>query len=209
MIIFNEKKPTSAAFSLIYGPFLDVFKIVAKNHKMPDVFFKIFRTAIVADLLYKEGHKKVFKDDEAKKQFLSFLFESFILYVRIVYDLSTDIMQEYSVNIIKKSYNDLISDIKKGKIKGLDQNLCKYIVRYSDKFVDLKNIRDSIKRNSTADIYIKNKTFFVFLKYFGKKERVYKILDERLSVVVFSECAFLCVLAVRLRQMIEKNNLNI
>lgn len=203
MITFTTEDETSVAYNLIYQPFLEVFE-ADKSNIWGYAFFKIFRTAIIADTLYKEGGKKVLENDDAKNQFLSLLFESYIFYVRIVYDLSTDIIQQHSNGAVKKSFNGFLKSVKGGKIENLDENLQKYVDRYSDRFGELKDIRDSLKRNSTADVYVKEETFFVFLKYYDKKGNTHKVLDTELSKVVLEQSILLCLLGVYLKKMIVK-----
>lgn len=206
MITLDTKNSTSKAFSVIFYSFLDLFKL--DINLKPTLFLKIFRTAIVADTLYQEGNKKISANNDIETEFLALLFESFILNVRIIYDLSMDVIAKHSGKKLKKSYNEFSSKISKIELKEIDEDfqnfVTDFVVRYSDKFKELKNIRDSIKRDTTADVYIKNQKFFVFLKYYDKEKKQYKILDEELSVIVFSQCALLCILAVRLKKMMKK-----
>jgi len=209
MISIDLNKKTGKSFSLIHGSFHEIFKAKQDEGSIKHYlnhYFKIFRTAMLADTLYEAGRKEIPKEDEGQNEFLALLFESFIFYVRIVYDLSTDILQEYSGETIKKSYNDLTLKISKKQVKDIDNKLSDdFIIRYLDKFKDLRNIRNSIKRNSLVSVYVKDKTFFVHVKYYDTETKSYRILDEELSNVVILHSALLSILASRLKDVVFKN----
>ncbi len=130
MIKIDTKKPTSPVFNMIFYSFNDVFEANRNLYPLNTVP-KIFRTAILANELYQEGHKKILEKDEIKNELLAILFESFIFYTRIVYDLSTDVLQKHTDQPISKSYNKLISSIKNNKIKEINGELKQFLIKGS------------------------------------------------------------------------------
>jgi len=205
MFEINTNNKTNAAYNLIWHPFSEIRKESPDNFPI-DIVPKIFRTAIVANTLWREGKKIIEKEDKILCEGLAALLELFIFYTRILYDLSTDILRKYSTQNISKSFSDFIKSAQKGNHKEFNTLLKKYITKQDKTFFELKNIRDSIKRASSIDIYLKDKKYFVYVKYYDKTDTTYGTLDESLSNVVLGQCAGLAILALNMKKSLKFNS---
>ncbi len=189
-INFNEA--TEYGYTAIMSNYF-VEEILKKQTdlKSKQIFFRLFRTAIIGDILFKKSKELCTNEDEAENQFLAALFESYMFLVRTIYDYMMHYMKEYGVN--ETSFNDLIKKIKKGGYPEIKGKLRKNI-NDSPFFDEIRSLRDSIKRQTPyIFVYVKNSEYRIsgtIYKRDGSKED----FDETLYLKIFGYSTALLLL---------------
>jgi hypothetical protein len=191
--VINFNKKTSFGFhALALNYFVDEVLMKKKDGKTFQVYFRLFRTGIIGDILYKKGQERVTKENFAEMQFLAALFESYLFLVRSIYDYLLHFLKE-SRGVKDTHYKDFINKIKKGKYPEIEGKLREYLIK-TKIFEEVRDLRDSIKwRTANIDIYVKNNIYWVsgiIYKRAGEKES----FNERLGLKIFGYTAGLFIL---------------
>jgi len=183
--VINFNKRTSYGFhAVVLNYFVDQVLAKSKDLKTMHIYFRLFRTGIIGDILYKQG-QKVIKGDEnfAEEQFLASLFESYMFLARSIYDyLLHFLKQKYKID--DNSFHRFINKIKKEKYPEIEGKLRDHL-KNSKIFEDTRDLRDSIKqKTSNIDVYVKNNKYWVsgtVYKRNGEKEK----FDDSLYLKMF------------------------
>lgn len=183
--VVNFNKRTSYGFhALVLNYFVD--QVLAKNVdlKATQIYFRLFRTGIIGDILYKQGQKVIkINENFAETQFLAALFESYMFLTRSIYDFLLHFFkQKYKIN--DNSFHRFINNIRKEKYLEIEGKLRGYL-KSSKIFEETRDLRDSIKyKTSNVDVYIKNNKYWVsgtIYKRNGEKEK----FDDSLYLKMF------------------------
>jgi hypothetical protein len=161
-LVISFNKRTSYGFhAVVLNYFVDQILAKSKDLKTTHVYFRLFRTGIIGDILYKQG-QRVIKGDEnfAEEQFLASLFESYMFLARSIYDyLLHFLKQKYKIN--DNSFYRLINKIKEGKYPEIEGKLRDHL-KNGKIFEETRDLRDSIKqKTSNIDVYVKNNKYWV------------------------------------------------
>jgi len=201
MIIIDVNKPGSSVFNLIYNnPFLKKGLKKQRNLKTAQIFIRIFRTAILGDILFKEGHKK--NINGAEEEVLAALFESFMFFLRSVYDYLLDTLRYECKENLPQSFNDFVKKVKNGKYPEIKGRFREHLLKEAFNFEEIRDLRDSIKRK-TASVYIytKNKKPHIHAVVYGRNKSERHIIDTELSQIIFNYAAALLILMFYINKM--------
>jgi hypothetical protein len=184
-IDFEEE--TTYGFSALFSNYF-VKEVLNKQNdsKSIELFFRLFRTGLIGDILYKKGmEKKVGSDkDTAERQFLAAMFECYVLLVRTIYD--------YLMHFLKKhhgqgrySYSDFLKKIKKGDYPEINGRFREYITKNTI-FDEVRALRDSIKEKTPhIDIYVKDHKYYVTGIIYERNGNTKEVFDEPLQIKIF------------------------
>jgi len=198
MINIDFEKPGGYPFSIFFAnPVFQKILISSKDPILIKIKDRMFRTALLADFLHKKGREPAPEKPCIENEFIALLFESFIFMLRTIYDHMTDVLNKYNVDQdrLPLSFNDLI----KGEFR-------EYLIKYSPHFKECKDLRDSLKQKTTSvQIYSKNKTYYVNATYYvGKKSNEKKVLDNKLSQLIFNYSSLFLILTLEIDKYLQK-----
>lgn len=179
-------KETTYGFSALFFNYF-VEKILKKQNdsKSTELFFRLFRTGLIGDILYKKGEEKIDSEkDSAEGQFLAALFESYVFLVRTIYD--------YLMHFLKKhhgqgrySYNDFLKKIRNGDYPKITGRFREYITKNTI-FDEVRALRDSIKEKTPhIDVYVKDHTYYVTGIIYERNGNTREVFNELLRVKIF------------------------
>lgn len=201
MIIIDVHKAGSPVFNLIYNnPLLKKGLKKERNLKTANIFIRIFRTAILGDILFKEGYRKSI--NKAEEEVLATFFESFIFLLRSVYDYLLDTLRYECKEKLPQSFNNFIKQIKNGKYPEIKGRFREHLLREAFSFEEIRNLRDSIKRQTASVyIYMKNKKPHVHATVYGRNKSEKNTIDMELSQIIFNYSAILSILMFYINKM--------
>lgn len=205
--IINFAESSSFCFT---GIALNYFatEILSKRNdlKSKQLFFRLFRTGIIGDILYKKGRKYVKSEEHrAENELIAALFESYMFLLRTIYDYLLQFLHEkYSVR--ENSFYKFIKKIRNGEYPEIKGKLRYYL--QSESFEEIRALRDSIKRQTPyIFIYVKDHRYQVegtIYKRDGQREK----FDEKLRVKILGYSAVLFLLMSYMAESITGISLN-
>lgn len=192
---YNFDSPSSYAFhALTLNYFVKQVLSKKDNTISTNLYFRLFRTGIIGDILYKAGQDQIEDPDHGvNHEILAALFEGYLTLARSIYDyLLVFLKEQYGVK--QDSYNKFLKKVKQGEYKDIDEKFRNHLD--NKLFSDLRNLRDSvIHKTANLSIYVKDKKYRVegtIYRDGGTKERV----DESLYLLVFGYTTSLLLLMV-------------
>ncbi len=195
IIKFDE--PTSYGYTAIVSNYFveEILKkkIGTKDLKSKQIFFRLFRTGILGDILYKKGEEYIKSEDNfAETEFLAVIFESYMFLVRSIYDYMLHFLNK-KFDIKENSFHKFISKIEKDDYPKITGKFRDHLKR-NKLFKEIRDLRDSIKQKTPyIFIYIKDHKYRVegtIYKRNGTKET----FDELLYLKIFGYSTALLLL---------------
>ncbi len=190
---YDYDKPSSYAFHAIVLNFF-VKEVLTKRHdaKSTQLYFRLFRTGLLGDILYKAGSIKVQGEaHDVNNEMLAAVFESYLVLARSIYDyLLIYLKEQYGVE--EASYNRFLKQVEKEKYKTFSTRFREHLKNRL--FGDLRSLRDSVThKTANLMIYIKDGEYRVDGTVYrdgGVSER----LDESLHTLIFGYTTTLLLL---------------
>ena len=211
MIIIDVKKKKSFVFGIWYNcPFLkEGLKKEGITKKSSNIFFRIYRVAILADILYKEGSKKAKKEDEiiqTESDIIALFFESFLFLLRTIYDDLLKILENNFKGELPKSFDKFIKNVEKGKYPEIEGKFKKYLLSKRFNFKEIRNFRNSIKmKTASTSAYIKNNVYHInALIYDNNTPNKPQKIDKELSVLTLDYVISLSLLMYYINRFMNK-----
>ena len=135
MINIDVSKPTGPVFNVLFNsPFLKEGLAKERNLRTSNIFFRIFRTAVLGNILYQEGKRKFKKPEvDAELEILAIFFGSFMFLLRSAYDYLLDTLQNNCKDELPSSFNKFVKAIKQGRypeIKGRFGNTSLVLLKF-------------------------------------------------------------------------------
>lgn len=163
------------------------------DSKSDELYFRLFRTGIIGDLLFKNGKKYVRKERESENQFLAALFESYLFLIRTIYDYLLHYLK-VNYGVQERSFNNFIKKIKKGHYPEIKGRLRTHLVNNSF-FEEVRALRDSIKEKTPhVYIYVKNNRYWVKGTIFDRNGNRKESFNQTLYYKMFAYSAGLLIL---------------
>jgi hypothetical protein len=198
MIIINTEEKTNIVFSVLYNSsFLNNgLKKEGITKESSNIYFRIFRTAILGNILYKEGVRKIEEEDEMESEIIALLFESFLFLIRSAYDQLLKSIKKSFKNELPEGFNNFIKNVKNGKYPEIDIKFKEYLLSERFNFEELRNFRNSMKmKTASVFVYVKNKTYHINASvYSDNKSGRLKEVDCELANLVLRYTISLSVL---------------
>jgi hypothetical protein len=190
---FNYDNPTSYAFhALALNYFVNEVLSKRKDKWSTQLFFRLFRTGMLGDILYKAGSKKIDSEEhDVNHEMLAVLFESYLVLARSIYDyLLVFLRKHYGVK--ESSFNKFLKQLNKDKYNNIDQKFKSHLGNKI--FSDLRSLRDSIThKTANVGVYVKDGEYRVdgtIYRNDGTSER----FDESLRMLIFGYTTSLLLL---------------
>lgn len=182
---YRFDKPSSYAFhALSQNYFVKNVLHKRKDKISSQIYFRLFRTGVIGDILYKAGEKEINNSDhDVNNEILAGLFESYLTLARSIYDyLLIFLKDQYGVE--EKSFNKFLKKVQSGKYIEIEEKFRKHL--NNKIFSDLRNLRDSsVHKTANVFIYVKNKKYRVDANVYSDGGVLKEKLDESLRTLIF------------------------
>jgi hypothetical protein len=180
MIKFNNLDPKGDIFDLFFNNPLTVNSSKKMKSKMDGVIFiRITRTGIIGQAIFDECWKDCSKYTLSHFEQIASICELYIFYLRSVYDYLMNYLQTVLGTNFPSSYHKFIKQVENKKYHQLSKNFSKLLLNGKVRFMELKNLRDSIKNKpSTVLIFSKNNKLYIEADFFSQDKASSSINEE-------------------------------
>lgn len=182
---YSFDKPSSYAFhALSQNYFVKNVLHKRKDKISSQMFFRLFRTGIIGDILYKAGEQEINDSKhDVNHEILAGLFESYLTLARSIYDYLLIFLKD-QYNVEQKSFNKFLKKVQLGEYPGIEEKFRKHLDNKI--FSDLRNLRDSsVHKTANVFIYVKNKKYIVEANVYNDDGGLKQKLDESLHTLIF------------------------
>ncbi len=207
MMKINISGPSDIPFKFLYSnPVFEKILLPSNDPFFVEIKNRMFRTALLADSLYKKGKEVAPKTPCVENEAIALLFECFIFMMRTIYDYLTDVLKK---NLSKKeslpnSFNKFIKNIRNDKYPSIDGKLRKCLIEDHLDFRNFKNLRDSIKqKTANVDVYSKKNMYYVRATYYDSNQDNKNKIDEALSLLIYKYTKSILVLTLLIDEQIK------
>jgi len=126
-VIDFTQASTYAFFGLSQNYFVKEVLEKRDDKKSKQLYFRLFRTGLVGDILFKKGTKHIESENHtAEMELLAGLFESYMFLIRTIYDYLLHFLKKY--NVKESSFNDFLKKVKNDKYPALDEKFKKHLL---------------------------------------------------------------------------------
>lgn len=177
---------TTYGFSALFlNYFVEEVLKKQSDSKSTELFFRLFRTGLIGDILYKKGEEKVnSKEHTAEGQLLAALFESYVFLVRTIYDYLMHFLKEHHGKG-RYSYNDFLKRIRNGEFPKITGRFREHVTKNTI-FDEVRALRDSIKEKTPhIDVYVKDQKYYVAGIIYERNGNTREVFDEPLRIKIF------------------------
>jgi len=198
VIKFDE--PTTFAFHSIFLNYFVAHVLKRRDDaKSSQLYFRLFRTGLIGDILYKRANEHVpNKGHSAECELLAALFESYLFLARTVYDYLLHYL-ENERGVKDASFAKFLKKVRDGKYEKLGKKFRDHLQKQKI-FDNLRALRDSVKqKTSHVVITVKNNAYHVEATMYdrdGKKTEI----DESLHTQMFGYTVSLAMLMTYLSE---------
>jgi hypothetical protein len=190
---YRYDNPSSYAFhALALNYFVKHVLSKRKDKTSTHLYFRLFRTGIIGDMLYKAGQIHVEElEHDVNNEVLAALFESYLALARSIYDyLLIFLKEQYGVK--QESFNDFLKKVNKGEYKEIDKKFRDHLDNKI--FADLRNLRDSvIHKTANLSIYVKDGEYRIEGTLY-RDDKVNERIDESLYALMMKYTTSLLLL---------------
>ena len=192
-VIDFTQASTYAFFGLSQNYFVKEVLEKRDDKKSKQLYFRLFRTGLVGDILFKKGTERIESEDHtAEMELLAGLFESYMFLIRTIYDYLLHFLKD-KYKVKESSFNDFLKKVKNDKYPALDEKFKKHLLN-TRLFDEIRMLRDSIKRQTPyIFIYVKENIYWVdgiMYKRDGAKQK----FDDPLHSKIFAYTTALLLL---------------
>lgn len=188
------ERPTTFAFhAIVLNYFVENVLQKKGDKKSRQLYFRLFRTGLIGDILYKKGDEDIKSEEHAAEmELLAALFESYLFLIRTIYDYLLHFLRE-KYGVQDNSFSSFLKKVQKGSYPEIDGKFREHLLN-TKLFDEIRTLRDSIKRQTPyVFIYVKENKYWVdgtIYKRDGTKER----FDDSLHAKIFAYTTALLLL---------------
>lgn len=190
---YSYDKPSSYAFHALALNYFVKEVLSKRNDKMStQLYFRLFRTGLIGDILYKAGSEHVDNDEHTvNNEMLAALFEGYLVLARTIYDyLLIFLKEKYGVK--EDSFNKFLKQLKNEKYAGIDKKFKDHL--NNKLFSELRSLRDSVAHKTpNVMVYVKNGEYWVGGTIYRDDESR-ESFDESLHTLIFGYTTSLLLL---------------
>mgnify|MGYP001574958879 FL=1 len=155
------------------------------DKKSKQLYFRLFRTGLIGDILYKKGSESIKSEEHtAEMELLAALFESYLFLSRTIYDYLLHFLKD-KYGVKDNSFNNFLKKLKKDDYSEIKGKFRKHLLKQK-LFDEIRSLRDSIKRQTPyVFVYVKENIYWVngtIFKRDGSKEN----FDDPLHTKIFA-----------------------
>ena len=164
------------------------------DKKSKQLYFRLFRTGLIGDILYKNGSERIDSEEHsAENELLAALFESYVFLVRTIFDYLLHFLED-KYGVKDESFYDFVKKVKDGKYPEIKGKLREHIKKVK-LFEEIRALRDSIKRQTPyISVYVKDNIYWVDGTIYGRDGGKKEDFDQPLRTLVFGYTSALLLL---------------
>jgi len=193
--IIDFKQPTTYGFTAVaLNYFVEEILKKREDLKSKHLYFRLFRTGVIGDILYKKGEEYIESEEhEPDNELIAALFESYLFLARTVFDYLLHFLKE-QYGVKESSFYAFLKKVESGHYPEIKGKFREHLIN-SKFFEEIRALRDSIKRQTPyIFVYVKDNKYRVEGTIYNRSGEKKESFDEELRLKMFGYSTALLIL---------------